>query len=433
MPLMKSQILIAAPSSGTGKTTITLGLLRALRNRGLQVQSFKCGPDYIDTKYHEMASGKETINLDLFLATENHVKSVYSKYASASDVAVTEGVMGLFDGYDKMEGSSAQIAEKLKIPIILVINAKAMAYSAAPILYGFKNFRKSIDLVGVIFNRVGSAAHYEYLCNACRDVDVVPLGYLPQNEELHVPSRHLGLNIDERFLFDTFADKVAAHIEEYIDIDRLLAITERELDVMDQNEFHAGQRSFKSAVAFDEAFNFVYHENIEYLRKHGEVVFFSPLHDQKVPEADLVYFPGGYPELHAETLARNTDMKESIRHYVESGGKVWAECGGMMYLSTSIVDANGVEFSMVDIFKQKTSMEKMRLTLGYRQFEYNGLSFRGHEFHYSHADGSLESVTTEYDAKNKKTNTKLLRYKNAIGGYTHIYWAEMPDIMKMFK
>ncbi len=166
-----SSFLIAAPHSGSGKTTVTLGLLKALKNRGLKVQPFKCGPDYIDTKHHNMASGSNSVNLDLFLSSGKHVENLYAKYASQSDVSITEGVMGLFDGYDKMKGSSAEIAKLLALPVVLVVNAKSMAYSAAPLLYGFKNFDKGVNIAGVIFNFVGSESHYDFLKQACREID----------------------------------------------------------------------------------------------------------------------------------------------------------------------------------------------------------------------------------------------------------------------
>lgn len=430
---MKSQILIGATSSGSGKTTLTLGLLRALKKRGLEVQSFKCGPDYIDTKYHELASGKSAINLDLFLSSEYHIRDIYTKYASSNDVAITEGVMGLFDGYDRMQGSSAQIAEILNIPIVLIMNAKSIAYSVAPILYGFKNFYTNLNVVGVIFNMVNTESHYHFLADACEDIGIKPLGYLPKNEELSVPSRHLGLSIDQDLLFDEFADKAADFIEKYVDIDQLLLLTEGSLKPVLNVELKDSYLPLKIAVASDEAFNFYYHENIEYLRKIGEVTFFSPLIDQQIPDADFIYFPGGYPELYLKELSENRSMKESIRNYIEQGGKVLAECGGMMYLSTSITDNNGIEYPMVDIFKQKATMKNMKLKLGYRQFEYNGISIKGHEFHYSHTDGDLTSITEQYSAKGTRVETKLLRYKNVIGGYTHIYWAEIDNLMDLFK
>ncbi|MDR0287129.1 MAG: cobyrinate a,c-diamide synthase, partial [Clostridiales bacterium] len=383
---MKFQILIGAISSGSGKTTLTLGLLRAFRNRKMKVQPFKCGPDYIDTKYHELASGAKSINLDLFLSSEKHVKEIYAKYASLSDVAITEGVMGLFDGYDKMQGSSALIAEKLNIPVILILNAKSMAYSVAPLLYGFKNFHKSLNLVGVIFNMVNTESHYKFLSDACNDAGVKPLGYLPKNEELTVPSRYLGLNISHNFLFDEFADKTAVFVEKYIDIDNLLHLTEQGIESATVTDGKSCFPPMRSAVASDEAFNFSYHENIEYLKKRGLVSFFSPLRDKELPKADFVYLPGGYPELYLDELSYNKSMLDDIRRYIEQGGQLLAECGGMMYLSSSITDSEGKEYPMVDIFQQKATMEEMKLTLGYRRFKYNNIDVKGHEFHYSRTE-----------------------------------------------
>ena len=434
--LMKviSSFLIAAPSSGSGKTTVTLGLLRALKNRGLKVQPFKCGPDYIDTKYHDMASGNKSVNLDLFLSSENHVRYLYSKYSSENDACITEGVMGLFDGYDKMKGSSAEIAGLLDIPVVMVINAKSMAYSAAPLLYGFKKFYEKINVIGVIFNYVGSESHYKFLSDACHDVGIVPLGYLPKNENLSVPSRHLGLSIDQDFLLDDFANIAASIVEKYIDIDKLLSYTQVELGNSEPQRINEhASRNLKIAVATDEAFNFMYHENIEYLRKIGEVTFFSPLTDKFLPKSDFVYFPGGYPELYAKQLSENKLLHKAIKDYAENGGNILAECGGMMYLSSSIADKDGIEYPMVDIFKQKASMENMKLKLGYRQFEYNSIVVRGHEFHYSHIENNMESITQQYNAKEVPVDTKLLRYKNVIAGYTHIYWAEMENLLHLFK
>jgi len=398
----------------------------------MKVQSFKSGPDYIDTKFHELASGNKTINLDLFLSSENHVRSIYGKYASLSDIAITEGVMGLFDGYDKMQGSSAQIAEVLDIPVVLVVNAKSMAYSVAPLMYGFKNFSKDINVVGVIFNMVSSETHYAFLKEACEDVGLEPLGYLPKNKELEIPSRHLGLNMDKEFLFNEFADKAASFVEKHIDLDRLQALTQRDTPQF-ATKASVSVPALRSAVAYDDAFNFMYHENIEKLKSRGDVTFFSPLNDTKLPEADFVYLPGGYPELYLQQLSENTSMIDSIRRYVEQGGRLLAECGGMMYLSSLIADERGNEYRMVDIFEQRASMQNMKLTLGYRQFEYNGLQMKGHEFHYSSIEGNAESIAKQYSAKNKPVETKLLRYKNAIAGYTHLYWAEVDDLMNLFK
>lgn len=431
---MKSQILIGAASSGSGKTTITIGLLRALKNRGLKVQPFKCGPDYIDTKYHNMASESHSVNLDLFLSSESHIKDIYAKYASQSDVCITEGVMGLFDGYDKMRGSSAEIAKVLKVPVVLVVNAKSTAYSVAPLLYGFKNFDNDIYVVGAIFNFVASESHYAFLKQACTDVGIKSFGYLPRSSEIEIPSRHLGLSLEKEYLFDQFADKAALLIEKYIDLDELLRATQTDADLPFSPEPPPSRvnPNVKIAVALDEAFNFIYHENLEYLKNAYHVTLFSPLNDSRLPEADLVYLPGGYPELFLAQLSANKELHNSIRDYVDGGGRLLAECGGMMYLSSLIADQEGREYPMVGIFPQKASMQDMKLKLGYRYFEYNGLTVKGHEFHYSHTRSSQRSIVQQYSAKRLPVDTPLLRYKNAIAGYTHIYWAEMDNLFDLF-
>ena len=428
--------LISATTSGSGKTTVTLGLLRALKNRGLQTQPFKCGPDYIDTKYHDMASGNHSINLDVFLSSTDHVKSVYAKYATNKEACIVEGVMGLYDGYNRMQGSSAQIAELLDIPVVLIINAKSMAYSSAALLYGFKNFYKNIRVVGVIFNFVASESHYSYLKDACEDVGLEALGYLPKDTNVEIPSRHLGLNIDKEFIFDEFADKVAALIEKHINVDRLLEITSTIKPENKPNETDNAKGNLNISVAYDEAFNFIYHENIEYLKQLGAVTFFSPINDKSLPiDSDLVYLPGGYPEVYLEQLSNNKPMLESIRSYIENNGKLLAECGGMMYLCASIADKDGTEYPMVNILKQKATMQHMKLKLGYRSFDYNGQCIKGHEFHYSKTEdpeNNTSSVTQIRNAKGMEVDTKLIRYKNLIAGYTHIYWSDL-NLMKLFE
>lgn len=437
-----SQFLIGASSSGSGKTTLTIGLLRAFRNRGLSVQPFKCGPDYIDTKFHALAAGKPSINLDLFLSSDQHVRQLYEKYSSDTDISVTEGVMGLFDGYDKWLGSGAHIAQTLDIPVILVLTPKATAYSVAPVLYGFKHFNKQLSIAGVIFNMVNSESHYQYLKDACDDVGIAALGYLPKDNEIAIPSRHLGLNTDSYLLQEEFAEKAAAFVEKHLSLDEIAAITARDQksedipgtsSVVTSTHRITSERPIRTAVASDEVFAFYYHENIEYLKTLGPVTFFSPLRDKQLPQADFVYLPGGYPELYLEELSQNQSMQQSIRSYVEKGGKLLAECGGMMYLSSCIINKSGKEFPMVDIFKQKASMQNMKLSLGYRQFTYNGISIKGHEFHYSSVEGDEKSIVTQHNARGTAVGTKLLRYKNALAGYTHTYWAEMDDLLALFK
>lgn len=431
---MRSAFLIGGTASGGGKTTLTLGLLRALRNRGWQVRPFKCGPDYIDTKFHQVAAGNPSVNLDTFLSSPEHVNKLFTEYSTGKDVCIAEGVMGLFDGYDRMKGSSAEIAGLLNLPVILVLNAKSMAYSAAPILYGFKHFCKTIRPIGVLFNFVGSESHYYYLKEACEDVGLISLGYLPKNSEIAIPSRHLGLSLDNERIFNELTDRIASLVEQTIDIDRLLEITQINIPrLSDVSSGFSHQRTTRIAVAHDQAFNFMYQANIDYLKQMGEVNYFSPLHDTILPPADFIYLPGGYPELYLPELSANIDMRQAIKDYAEQDGRLLAECGGMMYLSESIITADGTKYPMVGIFKQEATMENMKLKLGYRQFKYNGISIRGHEFHYSRTDNMPQSVVQQYNAKNIPVDTKLLRYKNTLAGYTHIYWAEMSNLLDLFK
>lgn len=444
---MKSHFLIGAASSGCGKTTFTLGLLRALKNRSFRVQPFKCGPDYIDTRHHYMAAGCASVNLDRFMMSEGHIESLYRRYARTADVAVTEGVMGLFDGYEGMQGSSAEIARMLRIPVVLVVNAQSAAYSVAPLLYGFKHFNKEIRLAGVVFNRVASENHYSFLKQACEDVGVTALGYLPKCKDIEIPSRHLGLSLDEDFCFDDFADRIAGLLEQHVDLDRLLELTsvsmeykacsvayktgrekEKKEEARKAPFSVADQGSFKRiAIARDAAFNFVYEENIRWLSGVGELIYFSPLQDALLPEADLVYLPGGYPELHLPRLSANTTLLQSIREYVEAGGKLLAECGGMMYLCREIIATDGQSYPMAGILDQSATMETMKLRLGYRRLLYREDTLVGHEFHYSRVlspESSLPSVAEAYTAKGIPIETPLYRYKNVLAGYTHLYWAD---------
>lgn len=220
----KRQYLIAAASSNSGKTTFTIGLLRALRNRGLNVQPYKCGPDYIDTMFHHLASGNESVNLDTFMSSKEHVAELFSTYGRDADVQIIEGVMGLFDGYDKWHGSSAEVAMLLDVPVILVVNAKSVAYSVAPLIHGFKTFRPELRVAGVVFNMVASENHFRFLEEACHDAGVECLGYLSRNNDLVVPGRHLGLTITEREQMEQLISLAAKEVESHVNLDKLLAL-----------------------------------------------------------------------------------------------------------------------------------------------------------------------------------------------------------------
>lgn len=454
------QFLIAAPTSGSGKTTVSRGLMALFVKKGLKVQPFKCGPDYIDTKYHEVVCGRPSINLDTFMASQEHVSSLYARYSADADVAVVEGMMGMYDGYDRDRGSSAEVARLLGIPVVLVVDAKSAAYSMAPLLSGFINFRPDIRIAGVIFNRVGSLRHYRMLQEVCEDLNVTCLGYLPKQKELEQESRHLGLDFS-RSKETEGLDMLAGLLEEHVDWELLLSTTGRPLPTAAVEEKPVLSEPGKlhiSVARNEESFSFLYAEHLDILRRMGTVTFFNPEQDRAVPqETDLLYLPGGYPENRLEELAGARLARESIRSYIEAGGRTLAECGGMIYLSQSVLsdgDTDGgsagscvgnIGNEMVGVLPFSITNERRRrkLTLGYRQFDYNGWRLKGHEFHYTQfavpeTDGkeggacSLPpSIAQVYNAKGGKVTTPVFRYKNLIASYMHLCWGEV-DVMALF-
>lgn len=427
LPTPKPQFLIGAVSSGSGKTTLTLGLLRALYKRGLRVQPFKCGPDYLDTKHHLAAAGRPSYNLDAFLASPEHLREVYARRSETADVCIIEGVMGLLDGYNRMQGSSAEIAGILDIPVILVLHAGSTAYTVAAILYGFKHFCPGLRIAGALFNFVGSASHYDHLRQACQDAGVKALGYLPKCKDIEIPSRYLGLNIDREYCFDEFADRIAVQVERSVLIDQLLEICQSPAPPPPEIKPMASPvSSLRISIARDEAFNFYYPENIRILESKGNITFFSPLHDRILPPSDFVYLPGGYPELYLSPLSKNESMRASVLAYCRQNGHLLAECGGMMYLGESIFDTDGTPYPMCGFLPQRATMENRKLRLGYRKVLYQDRIYSGHEFHYSRilsGDSPLPSVAKVLTARNTETDTPVYRVGNVTASYIHFYWA----------
>ena len=423
---MKPQLLIGALHSGSGKTTFTMGILRALQRQGLQVQPFKCGPDYIDTRFHALAAGRESVNLDTWLASERHVRDLYARYGADADVCVVEGVMGLFDGYDRMAGSSAAIARLLDIPVVLVVGARSMAYTVAAQLHGMKTFLPGLRLAGVVFNQVSSENHFRFLAQACEDAGLRCFGWLPKVPDLEIPSRHLGLTLAAGQEMERWIDRAADLVTRCLDLPALLdavCVAAAEAPAVAS----AAPGTLRIAVARDAAFNFTYRENLSRLSQLGQVRFFSPLAGDPLPEADLVYLPGGYPELFAAELSSRREMMRQLRDYAESGGRILAECGGMIYLSRAIEGVEGGPYPLCGVLPFSATMDGARLHLGYRRFvDAAGREWRGHEFHYSAvtAPDALPSVAQQYDARGGAVATPLYRYKNVIAGYTHLYWGE---------
>lgn len=456
-----SRFLIGAASSGSGKTTVTSAIMRALSRRGIKVAPFKCGPDYIDTKYHHLAAGFSSYNLDLFFSQSEDLNRLFMsviKEIAANSVgqesqksgnnspiaAVCEGVMGLFDGFSERNGSSADVAIALSLPVILVVNAKSMAHSVAPLLKGFKEYDKRLNICGVIFNFVNTESHFRILKAAADEVGIACFGRMPFDQSLSVPSRHLGLNFDSDVLYTNYLDSIADLAERHIDIDALLEATKCQIfvdeDLISIDQVQKGELP-TIAIANDEAFCFIYPQTIRLFSQFANIVYFSPLNDKRVPECDLLYLPGGYPELHAQRLQDASEMKESIRNYVERGGAVLAECGGMMFLTNMLVlkesskETNSViSYEMCGVLNLDSSMVTPKLTMGYRQGEIAGHPFKGHEFHYSSCsvNQQVENDSTDeaqksknymiFTARGDSCKTEIYRYKNLLASYIHFYW-----------
>lgn len=434
-----SQFLIAAPHSGAGKTTVTLGLLQATHNRGLRTQPFKCGPDFIDPIHHAAAAGRPSINLDPYMMSPAHIRELYHRHTADADIAITEGVMGLFDGARKREGSSADLAALLQLPVILILNAKAMAYSAAALLYGLKNFDPGLHIAGVIFNFVDTSTHYLLLKDACEDVGITALGHLPTNGDLRIPSRHLGLDTADA------AEAIAAaarHIEQYLDLDAILAATVSARPVAQAAPSAPGEsaapyptpesQSRKTIlVARDAAFLFLYAENLRRLETYGQLRFFSPLTNAHLPDCDLLYLPGGYPELHLEQLSSNQSLWQDIRNFAANGGRILAECGGMMVLGHSITDESGRSWPTAGLLDMDTSIRQKKLTIGYRTLTIGNQILKGHEFHYSQfsRDPAADNPTV-HNARGQTIPAPVFYRQNIFASYMHFYWGESPGLLE---
>lgn len=430
--------VVAAPSSGSGKTVVTLGLLRHLARGGRAVSSFKTGPDYIDPAFHEAASGRPCPNLDGWAMRPELLGALYGEAAAGADVVLGEGVMGLFDGGAGGAGSTAELAARLGLPVILVVDAGAQGQSAAVTVHGFATWRADVTVAGAVFNRVGSERHADLLRAAAEPLDVPVLGCLPRSGGIAVPGRHLGLTQaseldDLEGLIEAAADLVSAHVD--------LAILEGAL-----SESGAGggfpepapvpPLGRRVAVASDDAFRFRYGHVIDGWRRGGtEIAFFSPLADE-APDvaADAVYLPGGYPELHAGTLAGNRRFMDGLAAAAGRGAALYGECGGYMVLGRSLTDASGAAHPMAGLLALETSFAERRLHLGYRQAELlapgplgpAGGSFRGHEFHYASVvreDGG-ERLFALRDAAGTPAGAAGLRRAAVMGSFVHLIDAE---------
>lgn len=435
-------IVISSNSSGGGKTTVTLGLMKALKNRNFKVQSYKVGPDYIDSAFHSKITGNPSRNLDLFIMGEEGLKASFSR--GNGDVAVVEGVMGFYDGKGiDTSYSTYEVSEILNLPTVLVLSPKAQSATLCAEINGILNFRKN-NICGIILNNI-SPSYYTLLKTTIEaNCNIKVFGYLPKNDNLKLQSRHLGLVQSSEV--EDLQEKIqlcAELLEEYVDIDGLLEeFTETQKY---EDRFHFENRNLKIAIAMDKAFSFYYKENLELLEELGEVQYFSPLNDESLPKnIDFLYLGGGYPEVFYEELSRNKSMTKSIREALENGLRCYAECGGMMYLTKHIYNENEEESnkdSLVGFFNGNSYMTKRLQNFGYATVNINvdseilhkGLKINCHEFHKSYVDNEEDKI---YDVVKENYLGNLKSWQcgyvknNTLGAYAHVHFFNNIEFLK---
>jgi len=465
---MVPRLVIAGTQSGVGKTSITLGLVAAFRRQGLRVQTFKVGPDYLDPTYLALASGRPCYNLDGWMSGKDYLQELFSRACADADLAVIEGVMGLFDGADPagLSGSTAEVALWLNAPVVLVANAHGAGRSFAATVHGFATFIPDLRVAGVIANRCGSVRHAEGLRASLAAAALPPLlGAVSRGGLPELPSRHLGLVSAEETLFSSTAlTQLADGVEAAVSLDQVLE-TARFAPEFAPANIRESRRppaapNVRLGIAKDEAFHFYYPDNLEALELAGcELIPFSPLHDAMLPEGlNGIYIGGGYPEEHAQELAANRSMLESIRQFAECNRVIYAECGGLMYLSLGIEALDGARHQMLGIVPVWTRMCPRRKSLGYvevtlvRECHWGraGDVLRGHEFHYSEMMPSAETSSLmrlgqaacatlpcelAYELRYRRSENPAAEgflIGNVLASYAHLHFASRPDAVLHF-
>lgn len=438
--------MIAGTHSGVGKTTVSLGLMGVLSKK-YKVQPFKVGPDYIDTAYHRYVTGNFSCNLDLYMLGEENLKDLFYKNASKADISIIEGVMGLYDGIDTTSfGSSSQIAKILNVPVVLIVDASSMAASVSALIMGYMNYDKDVKIKGVILNKVGSERHYSLLEEAIKgDLGIEVFGYLPKDVKLELPERHLGLlpvyearEINKKF------ERLYSYIKKYIDIEKMMNLTIKLPDLgRTEEEKLEKSKGVKIGYAYDEAFNFYYKESLETFNEMGaELIPFSPLQDENLPEGICgLYIGGGFPEVFEMRLSENKKMLNSIKEAVKKGMPVYAECGGLMYLSKAIKDLEGNTFEMVGVYNFEVVMTKRLQRFGYVEAEVisdnalfkKGEKLKGHEFHHSVIEGSSQNASYVVHKPGREESWQCgFVYKNCFATYVHINLYTYKEAVKRF-
>jgi cobyrinic acid a,c-diamide synthase len=443
------RVVIAATASGIGKTTATVALIGAMRARGLKVAPFKCGPDYLDPTYHERAAGVRSHNLDGWMMDRDAVVATFARASADADIAVIEGMMGLFDSATPIsdEGSTAQIAKWLDAPVILVTDASGVARTIAAVAAGFARFDPTVRVAGMICNRVGGRGHLDLLRAAQPEVPIV--GGFPASVDLAFPERHLGLLMaDESNVPQRLIDGWSRLAAEWLDLDAIAEIArsapalevDRAADLRKIDS--SSQPRCRIGVAYDAAFHFYYEDNLNRLRSLGaEIVNFSPIRDRELPEVDGLYFGGGYPEAFARELSSNATMLAAIRRFAGRGGVIYAECGGLMYLTDAIRTLDGARWPMVAIIPGVAAMSERLQALGYVEVETRADSilgpaqtrFRGHQFRHSTLEGagSEDRIDHIYNVAPRWGGAPFAegyRVGNVLASYVHAHWASNPEV-----
>jgi len=437
------RIIIAATQSGSGKTTITVGLIAALKNRGLNVQSYKVGPDYIDTGWHSLAGEKISHNLDSWLVGEEKLKEIFVETSSGADVSIVEGVMGLYDGGRGGVSSTAEISKLLNAPVVLVIDAKSIGTSAAAIALGFRDFDKEINFAGVILNRLGSDSHKKIIVDALNELGIKVFGAIKRNDEFFLPERHLGLVPTTENNSGDVIKKICAAVEEQVDVDALIALAKNSAPLKNfPNHQPLITNHLKIAVAKDEAFNFYYGAGLKELERLGaEIIFFSPLNDEHLPEKICgLIIGGGFPEMFAARLEQNKNLRAKIFRAAQDGLPIFAECGGFMYLMNRLIDFDGKIFEMCGVIDGAATMTEKLQTVGYVEAEIlrdcligsAGEKIHAHEFHFSTAEISDEKI---FKCRRMRTGAEYFAgaaKKNLVASYLHIHFAGSTSAAKNF-
>nr|WP_245539043.1 cobyrinate a,c-diamide synthase [Thioflavicoccus mobilis] len=413
-------MLIGGGASGQGKTTVTAALARYHRNRGRRVRVFKAGPDFLDPMILERASGHPVETLDLWITGETDARDRLYRAAGEADLILIEGVMGLFDGHP----SSAEIAERFAIPVLAAISGQAMAQTFAALAHGLASFRPGLPMAGVFANRVSGERHYELLTEVL-PAGLPPLGYLPRVEEIALPSRHLGLvqagEIDDlEARLEAAADRLVWTAPGLPEAVAFAPVSED----LSPPPLLRGRRI---AIARDAAFAFLYPANLELLARMGaELVFFSPLAGVRLPAADAVYLPGGYPELHLDALAANRGLKQDLAAHVAAGVPLLAECGGMLYLLERLADAQGHEAAMAGLLPGEARMQGRLAALGPQEVALPEGALRGHTFHHSRLETPLAPLTRARCPNGRETAEAVYRRGRLTASYVHLYFPSNP-------